>query len=534
MRTEHAAVTYLVFALTVCLLASVATIAARRTLARDFYSAVGSRSSFRSGWAMAVDSHFTVSFVGLVGLVSLYGYDGFMYAVAWVVGYVLTLLLIAEPCRKMGEYTVEGIVFRRNDAKAVKGPLALSTTITSTIYLTALMIGSGSMGTVIGLDANIAMAVAAFLMMFGVLFGMPAPMARVRIATVLLLVAAALFGVAFVQDHYGRGLSAYLSVVGGDAKVQASVAWRVGLASGGMSDVQLGQRFFEPGLYFKNPIDQISMGMALLFGSAGLPQISMRLFAMPSHREATRSVVWAVATVSALCVLTLFLGTGAALHVGAAAIAQIDPGGNQAVPLLAQHFGGGRQSLAGQLMLAFVAAVAFTVIVGMGVRVIVSAGHQMSDFIYQALSKGEKPPDQFTSVLVCRLLIVAAGFTLGILAKGHNMAHLLGLAFAVAASANLPVILLTLYWKGCNTAGVRAGLFWGATTAVVLVLTSPNMTWLKVPLFPLLNPSLVSVPVGFLAVLIFSRLNRDQRAEENWPETYVCSRIGVEPKTLPW
>jgi cation/acetate symporter len=364
-----------------------------------------------------------------------------------------------------------------------------------------------------------------------------------------------------------------------------------------MTPAELGQRFLEPGLLFKDPWDQISLGMALVLGTAGLPHILMRFFTVPTAQAARKSVIWAMAIIGGFYVLTLFLGMGSAIKVGAGGITAIDKGGNMAAPLLAQYLGGGADSILGNLMLSFVAAVAFATIVAVVAGLVLAAASAMSHDIWVGVIKGEHATDaeERRAARICSVIVGAMAIVIGILAKGQNVAHLVALAFAVAASANLPVILLTLYWKRCNTGGVVAGLIVGTFTAIALVMVSPNMTYplavkaaqqkvvdaqtpriaklnaelaattdalaqdrigkdiaaaqkakkaaedtigalgasntslvgLEKPLYPLKNPGLVSIPIGFLAVFLFSLLYRDERALGMWDELYVRSNTGI-------
>jgi cation/acetate symporter len=382
-----------------------------------------------------------------------------------------------------------------------------------------------------------------------------------------------------------------------DPKVQVRVASLLGDAAKNMTPQELGQRFLEPALLFKNPIDQISLGMALVLGTAGLPHILMRFFTVPTAQAARVSVIWAMAIIGGFYVLTLFLGHGAAILVGAPAITLMDRGGNLAAPLLAQFLGGGPDSLLGNFMLAFVAAVAFATIVAVVAGLVLASASAMSHDIWVGVVRGEQATDEEErrAARICSLIVGALAIAIGILAKGQNVAHLVALAFAVAASANLPVVLLTLYWRRCNTAGVVAGLVVGTFTAIGLVLVSPNVTYplqvkaaqqkvielqtprieklkaelagatdpaqgeklrkelaaaesakavaektiselgdkrtslvgLEKPLIDLRNPGLISIPLGFLAVLIGSFLYRDKRAEDMWEELYVRSNTGI-------
>jgi cation/acetate symporter len=429
-----------------------------------------------------------------------------------------------------------------------------------------------------------------------VLFGGMVATTWVQIIKAILLVTASILLVIFVWMPYGFSLPAFLQGAIGDAKVQAQVAALLGDASKNMSAAELGQRFLEPGLLFKAPIDQISLGMALVFGTAGLPHILMRFFTVPTAQEARKSVIWAMAIIGGFYVLTLFLGLGAAMHVGSANIRAIDAGGNMAAPLLAQFVGGGPDSFLGNLFLAFVAAVAFATIVAVVAGLVLAAASAMAHDLYVGVIRGEHvtPQEQVKAARIATVIVGALAIAIGIAAKGQNVAHLVALAFAVAASANFPCVLLTLYWKRCNTGGIMAGMVVGTLTAIGLVLVSPNMTYPKAikaaaqkvvdgapartaalnealssgdaakvakaerdkkaleaavtkakgdiarfendntsmvglerPLFELKNPGLISIPLGFLAVILGSLLYRDRRAEDMWEELYVRQNTGI-------
>ena len=246
-----------------------------------------------------------------------------------------------------------------------------------------------------------------------------------------------------------------------------------------MTPAELGQRFLEPGLLFKAPIDQISLGMALVFGTAGLPHILMRFFTVPTAQAARVSVIWAMAIIGGFYVLTMFLGIGAATKVGADGIRAVDAGGNMAAPLLAQALGGGPDSLMGNFMLAFVAAVAFATIVAVVAGLVLAAASAMAHDLYVGVIRQEhvSPAEQVRAARIATVIVGAMAITIGILAKGQNVAHLVALAFAVASSANFPCVLLTLFWKRCNTGGIVLGMIVGTFAAIGLVLVSPNMTY---------------------------------------------------------
>ncbi len=629
--------TFAVFGVIIAITMAITFWAARTThTTSEFYAAGRSVSGIQNGWAIAGDYLSAASFLGIAGLISLYGFDGFMYSVGWLVAYITVLLVIAEPCRNIGKYTMGDILAFRNDPKKTKVVAALSTITVSTFYLTAQMVGGGVLiKTLIGIDYEISVIGVGLLMLAYVVFGGMKATTWVQIIKAVLLVIASLLLVFLVWSPYGFSLPAYLQAVIGDDKVIAQVAKLLGSAAATMSKEELGQRFLEPGLFLKNPIDQISLGMALVLGTAGMPHILMRFFTVPSAQAARTSVIWAMGIIGGFYVLTLFLGTGAAMLVGPAKIAGIDPGGNMAGPLLAQYLGGGAESMLGNFFLAFVAAVAFATIVAVVAGLVLASASAMAHDIYVGVIKGDhaSQKEQVVAARVSSLIVGLMAITVGILAKGQNVAHLVALAFAVAASSNLPAVFLTLYWKKCNTTGIIAGMLIGSIAAIGLVMISPNMTYpksvlsgakkvmegepavearaaipggglkcelfavcqkaepaisaqaakpgapekkaglqaklaiatdaaekvqiekdiagldkvitkaegdlnkftgqttsmmgLEKPFFLLKNPGLLSIPLGFLCVILFSLVTRDKRAEEMWDELYVRQNTGI-------
>jgi len=598
---EYRLMTFMVFGAIIMLTMYVTYMASKKVhSASDFYTAGGGISGLQNGWAIAGDYLSAASFLGIAGLISLYGYDGFMYSVGWLVAYITVLLVIAEPCRNIGKYTLADILAYRNDPKKTRVVGAISVITVSTFYLTAQMVGGGVLvKTLIGIDYEISVMAVGVLMLAYVLFGGMVATTYVQIIKAILLVIASIILVMLVWAPYGFSLPEFLTAVVGDAKVQGQVAKLLGDSAETLSPAELGQRFLEPGLYLKDPLDQISLGMALVFGTAGLPHILMRFFTVPNAQEARKSVIWAMAIIGGFYVLTLFLGMGAAIHVGAADIALIDKGGNMAAPLLAQYLGGGADSMMGNFMLAFVAAVAFATIVAVVAGLVLAAASAMAHDIYVGVIRGEHATsaEQVKAARVSTIIVGAMAIAIGIAAKGQNVAHLVALAFAVAASANLPCVLLTLYWKRCNTGGIMAGMIIGTVSAIALVMVSPNMTYplkvkadatkliaeapakraafevkltdaaligservtttkalaklekdvtkaeedlikyadkttsmmgLEEPLIKLKNPGIISIPLGFLAVIFGSLLwGRDRRSEEKWTELYVRQNTGL-------
>ena len=473
--------TFLVFGLIIGLTMYVTYRAAKQTSsAADFYAAGRSVTGLQNGWAIAGDYLSAASFLGIAGLISLYGYDGFMYSVGWLVAYITVLLVIAEPCRNIGKYTLGDILAFRNNPKAVKTIAAISTVTVSTFYLTAQMVGGGILvKTLIGIDYEVSVIAVGILMLTYVVFGGMKATTWVQIIKAILLVTASILLVMFTWGQYGFSLPGFLQAVVDNPDIQKQVAKLVGDAASTMSPQELGQRFLEPGLFLKSPIDQISLGMALVLGTAGMPHILMRFFTVPTAKDARVSVIWAMAIIGGFYVLTLFLGMGAAMHVTPSAIAGLDKGGNMAAPLLAQFVGGGADSMLGNLFLAFVAAVAFATIVAVVAGLVLAAASAMSHDLYVGVVRGDHATakEQVTAARISTVIVGALAIYVGIAAKGQNVAHLVALAFAVAASSNLPAVFLTLYWKKTNTYGIVSGMLVGASTAILLVMLSPNMTY---------------------------------------------------------
>jgi cation/acetate symporter len=476
--------TLVVFAVIIAITMYVTYLAAKRVRsASDFYTAGGGVSGFQNGWAIAGDYLSAASFLGIAGLISLYGYDGFMYSVGFLVAYITVLLLIAEPCRNIGRYTLSDILAYRNDPRKSRILGAISVITVSTFYLTAQMVGGGVLvKTLIGINYETSVVIVGVLMLSYVLFGGMVATTWVQIIKAVLLVAASLVIVALVWAPYGFSLPGFLQDVVADPKVQARVATLLGDPAKNMSVAELGQRFLEPGLYLKAPIDQISLGMALVFGTAGLPHILMRFFTVRSAQQARKSVVWAMVVIGGFYLLTLFLGFGAAKIVGPADIAGVDAGGNMAAPVLAQYLGGGPNSFFGNFMLAFVSAVAFATIVAVVAGLVLASASALAHDLYVGVWRAGKtvtPQGQVKAARVATVIVGAIAIGIGIAAKGQNAAVLVGLAFAVAASANFPCVLLTLHWKRCNTGGIVAGMLLGTIAAVGLTLVSPNLTYPK-------------------------------------------------------
>ena len=555
--------------------------AARQTTsAADFYAAGGGITGFQNGWAIAGDYLSAATFLGITGLISIAGIDGFMYAVGPMVTFVTILLVIAEPCRNMGKYTMGDILSYRSSPKVVRGFAAFSTVTVSIFYLLAQMVGAGKlMQVLLGIPFKTSVVGVGILIIVYVGFGGMKATTWVQIIKAGLLMASGVTMSVIIFMKMDMSPLRFFAEIASSVPIQDHVRMLLKhpLAEPGFD---YGQRFLEPGLFLKNPIDQVSLGMAWLFGAAGLPHIMMRFFTVPNAKAARKSVIVAMFLIGFFFIMTTILGFGAAIYLTPQTLIAVDKGGNMSALLLAQYLGGGAGTIGGDLFLAFVCAVAFTTILAVVSGLVLASSAAISHDVYVNIIKDGKA-DQHDQVKVARVTSLVVGIIaiiLGIAAEKENIVHLVALAFAVAASGNFPVILLSLFWKRFNTAGIISGLTVGAITAIGLVMVSPNMTYpkkiaadakkivvtlekkqsegvvlaekdlktldkarsdyeknksgtsmlgLDAPLFTLKNPGIVSIPIGFLAAIFGCLLFRERRAEDMFNEVYVRQNTGI-------
>lgn len=554
--------------------------AKQTTSAADFYAAGGGITGFQNGWAIAGDYLSAATFLGITGLISIAGIDGFMYAVGPMVTFVTILLVIAEPCRNMGKYTMGDILSYRSSPKVVRGFAAFSTVTVSIFYLLAQMVGAGKlMQVLLGIPFKTSVVGVGLLIIVYVGFGGMKATTWVQIIKAGLLMASGVVMCTIIFVKMGMSPLRFFAEIASSAAIQDHVRMLLKhpLAEPGFD---YGQRFLEPGLFLKNPIDQVSLGMAWLFGAAGLPHIMMRFFTVPNAKAARKSVIVAMFLIGFFFIMTTVLGFGASIYLTPQTLIAVDKGGNMSALLLAQYLGGGAGTIGGDMFLAFVCAVAFTTILAVVSGLVLASSAAISHDVYVNIIKNGKA-DQRDQVRVARVTSLVVGIIaiiLGIAAEKENIVHLVALAFAVAASGNFPVILLSLFWKRFNTAGIISGLVVGALAAIGLVMVSPNMTYpkkiaadakkivmtlekkqsegvvlgekelksmdkarsdyeknkdgtsmlgLDAPLFTLKNPGIISVPIGFLAAIIGCLLFRERRAEEMFNEVYVRQNTGL-------
>jgi cation/acetate symporter len=506
--------------------------ASKRSSGSSAYFAAGrSIKGWQNGVAVAGDYMSAASFLGIAGLIAFFGYDGFMYSVGWLVAYLTVLLVVAEPLRNAGKYTMADVLAYRLKARPVRAMASLSTLTVSTFYMIAQMVGAGTLVALLLKDSGIKFPVAVVgvgvLMIIYVVFGGMLATTWVQIIKAILLMGGTLLLSILVLAHFGFSFGAFFNAVGHvtyhDAKGQEVV-----------------KDFLTPGLRYKPPygaLDLISLGIALIFGTAGLPHILVRFYTVPDAKTARNSVVWAMVLIGSFYIMTTFLGFGAATIVGPDYI-KGHGGTNMSAPLLAQ-------ALAGNIFFAFISAIAFATILAVVAGLTISASTSFAhDFWTNVIHKGvERAPGE--EVRVARVAAFVVGFiAMGIailLGPTANVAFLVALAFAVAASANLPVIVLSIFWRRFNTTGAVAGLGIGLLSSLVLILVSPSFMAIDPPTvtgaarhlfqqkawFPLENPAILSVPLGFLGAILGTLLTREPEAELKFNELLVRSNTGL-------
>ena len=484
---------------------------ARKSAGASAYFAAGRRiTGWQNGLAVAGDYMSAASFLGIAGMIAMNGYDGFMYSVGFLVAYLTVLFIIAEPLRNAGKYTMADVLAYRLSPRPVRAAASLSTLTVSIFYMIAQMVGAGVLvrQLIPGISYEFAVVGVGVLMVVYVVFGGMLATTWVQIIKAVLLIAGSLFLSILVLKRFDFDL----------AKFFASLT---AISSTTADGSIVTRNFLTPGLIFKNPWDQISLGMALLFGTAGLPHILIRFYTVPDARTARSSVVWAMLIIGLFYIMTTFFGFGAASLLGPDFL-QKHGGTNMAAPELARLLGG-------EIFFAFISAVAFATILAVVAGLTISASTSFAhDFFSNVIHHGKehKPGAEVRVARITTFVVGALSIGIAIvLGPGVNVAFLVGLAFAVAASANLPVLVFSLFWKRFNTAGAVSGLLVGLISSIVLILVSPD--FMKNALFPLKNPALVSIPLGFLASWIGTLLSKEVPSDDKFTELQVRANTGL-------
>jgi cation/acetate symporter len=519
------------FLLLIALTLGITYWASKRSAGASAYFAASRQiKSWQNGVAVAGDYMSAASFLGIAGIIAFQGYDGFMFSVGWLVAYLTVLLVIAEPLRNAGKYTMADVLAYRMRPRPVRAMASLSTLTVSTFYMIAQMVGAGALVALLlkgsGISYNHAVIGVGLLMIIYVVFGGMLATTWVQIIKAILLMSGTLLLSILVMSHFHFSFAAFFDAIG-----------HVTYHDKGQLVVK---DFLEPGLRYKppyGPLDLISLGLALILGTAGLPHILVRFYTVPDARTARHSVVWAMALIGTFYIMTTFLGFGAATIVGRDFIST-HGGNNMSAPLLAQ-------ALAGDIFFAFICAIAFATILAVVAGLTISASTSFAhDFWTNVIHHGRERKAS-EEVLVARIsAFVVGAVAIGIaivLGPTANVAFLVALAFAVAASANLPVIVLSIFWRRFNTTGAVAGLAVGLAASIGLILVGPSLMGIDPPAvigtarhliqsqpwFPLENPGLLSIPLGFLGAFVGAISSQEPSSSHKFNELLVRSNTGL-------
>ncbi|UTL72502.1 solute symporter family protein [Bacillus halotolerans] len=503
---------FLLFVAIVGLTLVITYFAAKQTkTTSEFYTAGGGLTGVQNGLAIAGDYMSAASFLGIAGMIALYGFDGFFYSIGFLVAYLVVLYIVAEPLRNLGKYTMADMIAARFKEKKIRGVAALNTIAISTFYMIARLVGAGALiKLLLGLDYTAAVLIVGVLMTIYVVFGGMIATSWVQIIKAVLLMAGTLVISIIVFSKFGFNLNTMFE--------QMKTA------------TPLGADFLNPGNKYKVPLETLSLNLALVLGTAGLPHILIRFYTVKDAKTARASVVSATWIIGVFYIMTVFLGFGAAAFVGFDAITAADPAGNMAAPLLAKALGG-------DFLFAFVSAIAFATILAVVTGLVLSAASAFAHDIYsQIIRKGEATEkEQMKAARWASVAVSVLSIILAIFAQSLNVAFLVALAFAVAASANLPLIVFTVFWKRFNASGALWGSLTGLISALVLVSMSPSVwdpaggaIFVGDPLIPLSNPGIISIPLGFLGAWLGTLLSSDKTAnEDTFAEIQVKAHTGI-------
>ncbi|WP_436736317.1 solute symporter family protein [Streptomyces sp. BBFR102] len=493
--------------------------------ASDFYAGGRQFTGFQNGLAVSGDYMSAASFLGIAGAIALFGYDGFLYSIGFLVAWLVALLLVAEPLRNSGRYTMGDVLAYRMRQRPVRTAAGTSTIVVSIFYLLAQMAGAGVLvSLLLGITSDsgkiLIVALVGVLMIVYVTIGGMKGTTWVQMVKAVLLI-------------FGTLLITFMVLL----KFNFNISDLLGKAAENSGH---GAAFLEPGLKYgltpTSKLDFLSLGIALVLGTAGLPHILIRFYTVPTAKAARKSVNWAIGIIGAFYLMTIALGFGAAALISPEEITGSNKAGNTAAPLLALHIGG-VDSTWGAVLLATISAVAFATILAVVAGLTLASSSSFAHDIYaNVIRKGEATDKE--EVRAARWATVAIGIVsiaLGALARDLNVAGLVALAFAVAASANLPTILYSLFWKRFTTQGALWSIYGGLASSVLLVLFSPVVSGKETSMFPsvdfawfpLENPGLISIPLGFLLGWLGTMLSKETPDKEKYAELEVRSLTGT-------
>ncbi|MCR8641222.1 cation acetate symporter [Paenibacillus sp. N1-5-1-14] len=480
---------------------------AKRTMnTHDFYVAGNRLTGLQNGLAISGDYMSAASFLGVTGLIAIYGFDGFFYSIGFLASYVIVLYWIAEPLHNLGRYTMADAVAVRFDAKSLRGWIAMNNILITIFYMIAQLVGAGGIiHLLLDMNYSTAILVVGVLMTIYVGFGGMLATSWVQIIKAIILVCSTFMVSLMVLSRFD---------------------WNVIDLFNHVSKITTSENgFLHPGNFFSGPLDTLSFNLSLVLGTAGLPHIISRFYTVKDTQVVRSSIVIATWVMGAFYIMTIFLGFGAAAFVERSLLIGED---NMAATLLAKELGG-------EFWMAFIAAVAFATILAVVSGLVLAASSAFSHDIYSIfLKKGQLTEGEQMSVAKYSAVIV--GFLSIVLALGAsklNVAFLVSFAFAIAASANLPVLLLTMYWRKFTTAGAIIGLLTGLISSILFVILSPNVMnpvngWIQhEALFPLKNPGVVSIPLGFLGGIVGSLLTARSSSRGYYSKMIVQSQLAT-------
>ncbi|MGW2277122.1 solute symporter family protein [Streptomyces sp. NPDC001770] len=525
--SDHRTLIITLFAVFVVATLFITVWAGRQTKsAADFYAGGRQFTGFQNGLAVSGDYMSAASFLGIAGAIALFGYDGFLYSIGFLVAWLVALLLVAEPLRNSGRYTMGDVLAYRMRQRPVRTAAGVSTIVVSIFYLLAQMAGAGVLvSLLLGITSDggkiAIVALVGLLMIVYVTIGGMKGTTWVQMVKAVLLIA-------------GTLLITFLILL----KFHFNISDLLGTAA---TNSGKGSAFLEPGLKYgatgTSKLDFLSLGIALVLGTAGLPHILIRFYTVPTAKAARKSVNWAIGIIGAFYLMTIVLGFGAAALLKPDDIIASNKAGNTAAPLAALEIGGGSGSTGGAVLLAVISAVAFATILAVVAGLTLASSSSFAHDIYANVIRKGKATEK-EEVRAAKWATVAIGIVsigLGAMARDLNVAGLVALAFAVAASANLPTILYSLFWKRFTTQGALWSIYGGLASSVLLVLFSPVVSSKPTSMFPdvdfawfpLENPGLISIPLGFLLGLVGTLLSKEEPDKGKYAELEVKSLTGV-------
>ncbi|MAM85606.1 MAG: cation acetate symporter [Acidobacteria bacterium] len=481
-------------------------LAARRTHdAEHFYAAGRNITGLQNGLALAGDYMSAASFLGIAGLVALSGFDGLIYSIGFLVGWPVVMFLIAEPLRNLGRFTFSDVVAFRLRQAPVRVAAAAGSLAVVAFYLIAQMVGAGNLIRLLfGLPYELAVIIVGTVMLAYVLFGGMLATTWVQIVKSVLLLLGAFLLAGLTLARFDFNPLALFQAAGD----------------------QYGREILGPGGLVSDPIDAVSLGMALMLGTAGLPHILMRFYTVPDARTARTSVSYATAIIGVFYLLTFILGFGAMVIVGQDAIRGVDAGGNMAALLLAEVVGGPG-------FMGFISAVAFATILAVVAGLTLAGAAALSHDLWVHVIRGGHASDkeQLRVARVASALLGVLAIVLGIAFEGQNVAYMVGLAFAIAASANFPALLLSVFWRGFTTRAAQASMLTGTASSLLLIYLSPaiqvDVLGNAVAVFPLRNPGIVSIPLAFLVAVAVAVLWPEPEAADGFSELERRMAVGA-------